>query len=134
LLAVTYGARTCFAMSDGQMQAQDVSQPVSIHRFWVERFGAMHDVGVVVHVLPTRVTGHAQAVNQLSLFLVQVSQPWLVTGLEAITFMGVRESDDVRHEISPWLNPCARLHIPGSPFVVRLRTLPTKSRTLQPCK
>jgi hypothetical protein len=78
--------------------------------------------------------GHAQAVDQLSLFLVQVSQPLVVTGLEAITFMGVRENDDVRHEKSPWLNPCARLHLPGSPFVVRLRTLPTKSQTLQPCK
>jgi hypothetical protein len=62
----------------------------------------LHDARVFVDVLPACVTRQAQAIDQLSLFLVQVSQPLVFCGLEAITFMGVRESDDVRHEISPF--------------------------------
>jgi hypothetical protein len=47
--------------------------------------------------------GRTQLVDQLSFFLVQVSQRRILAGLQAITFMGVRECDDVRHEKSPWV-------------------------------
>src|SRR5471032_1869264 len=69
--------------------------PPLIHGIRMQGLGQVHDVRVVVHILPTGVAGLAQVVDQLPLFLVKVTQPWVFTGLEAIAFMGVRKGDDV---------------------------------------
>jgi hypothetical protein len=65
--------------------------------------------------------GRPQLVDQLSLFLVQVSQRRILTGLQAITFMGVRECDDVRHEKSPWVLVLACLSV--APVAVVMATV-----------
>ena len=62
-----------------QRTANKIAPARLIRRFRMQRFGQVHDARVVVDVLASCMAGLTQLVDQQSLFLVQVSQPRVVT-------------------------------------------------------